>query len=84
VSLIDANAFVCLVDPTQPRSAEIRAAFNKLRRPLVTTWPAFTEAMYLVFGVGSWPLQRKLWDYILLGLVNFIIRMKQKSGAWPN
>jgi hypothetical protein len=71
MSLIDANALVNLVDQAQPRSAEFRAAFNTLRRPLVTTWPAFTEAMYLVFGIGGWPLERKLWDYILLGLVRF-------------
>jgi len=71
VSLIDANALINLVDQGQPRSAEFRAAFNTLRRPVVTTWPAFTEAMYLVFGIGGWPLERKLWDFVLLGLVTF-------------
>jgi predicted nucleic acid-binding protein len=71
VTLIDANALVNLVDKAQPRSAEFRARFNTLHRPLVTTWPAFTEAMYLVFGIGGWPLERKLWDYILLDLVRF-------------
>ena len=71
MSLIDANALVNLVDQSQPRSAEFRLLFNTLRRPLLTTWPAFTEAMYLVFGIGGWPLVRKLWDYILLDLVRF-------------
>lgn len=71
MSLIDANALVNLVDHAQPKSALFRATFNTLRRPVITTWPAFTEAMYLVFGIGGWPLQRKLWDYILLGLVKF-------------
>lgn len=71
MSLIDANALVNLVDQGQPRSAEFRTLFNALRRPLVTTWPAFTEAMYLLFGIGGWPLERKLWDYILLGLICF-------------
>jgi predicted nucleic acid-binding protein len=71
VSLIDANALVNLVDQGQPRSAEFRTLFNTLRRPVVTTWPAFTEAMYLVFGIGGWPLERRLWDYVLLGLVSF-------------
>jgi len=45
--------------------------FNTLQRPVVTTWPAFTEAMDLTFGIGGWPLERKLWDYVLLGLVHF-------------
>lgn len=29
--------------------------------PLVTTWPCFTEAMYLVFRVGGYPAQVALW-----------------------
>jgi predicted nucleic acid-binding protein len=71
VSLIDANGLVNLVDSRQSRSAEFRSFFTTLRKPVATTWPAFMEADYLVFGIGGWPLQRKLWDYILLGLVRF-------------
>jgi predicted nucleic acid-binding protein len=71
LSLIDANGLVNLVDSRQPLSTVFRAAFNTLRRPVMTTWPAFTEAAYLLFGIGGWPLQRKLWDYILRGLVRF-------------
>ncbi len=71
MSLIDANAFVNLVDQGQPRSGEFRARFTSLQRPLFTTWPAFTEAMYLVFGIGGWRLERSLWDFILLDVVRF-------------
>lgn len=71
MSLIDANALVNLVDKAQPEIALFRSTFNTLRRPVITTWPAFTEAMYLLFGIGGWPLERKLWDYILLNLVRF-------------
>ncbi len=71
MSLIDANAMVNLVDKRQSRSVEFRSLFNTLPRPLLTTWPAFTEAMYLVFGIGGWPLENKLWDYVRLGLIRF-------------
>ncbi len=71
MSLIDANALVNLVDREQPMSAEFRRTFNTLRRPLITTWPAFTEATYLLFGIGGWPMQCKLWAYILKGLIKF-------------
>jgi predicted nucleic acid-binding protein len=27
--------------------------------------------MYLVFGIGGWPLERRLWDYIQLGVIRF-------------
>ena len=30
--------------------------------PLVTTCPAFTEAMYLLGDAGGWPAQRALWQ----------------------
>ena len=35
------------------------AALRTLRQPLITVWPAFTEAMYLLGG--SWAAQRALW-----------------------
>lgn len=62
--LIDANALVNLVDSGQPHSAEFRTLFASVTHPAITTWPAFTEAMYLLAGIGGWPLQRQLWDYI--------------------
>ena len=71
MSLIDANALINRIDNRQPMSIEFRKTFNTMRRPLMTTWPAFTEATYLLYGIGGWPMQRKLWDYILRGLVKF-------------
>lgn len=69
--LIDAKALVNLIDSGQPRSAEFRTFFSKVPHPAITTWPAFTEAMYLLAGIGGWPLQRKLWDYIENRFVRF-------------
>jgi uncharacterized protein len=71
LTLIDANALVNLVDRNQPRSSEFRRTFNRMRRPAYTTLPAFTEAMYLLFGIGGWPLERRLWDFVLQDLVRF-------------
>ena len=33
--------------------------------PLLTTWPAFTEAMYLLGRAGGWPGQEALWRLVL-------------------
>lgn len=30
--------------------------------PLVTTWPCFTETMYLLNGIGGYRLQERLWQ----------------------
>lgn len=31
---------------------------------MVTTWPAFTEAMYLLGRAGGWPAQARLWTIV--------------------
>src|SRR5262249_31035041 len=63
VTLTDAGALVALVDKNQPQNTRCRATFTVLSLPLITTWPAFTEAMYLVYQIGGWPLQRTVWSY---------------------
>jgi predicted nucleic acid-binding protein len=37
------------------------AALADLSAPLLTTWPVFTEAMYLVGEAGGWKAQAALW-----------------------
>ena len=44
------------------------AALSRLRGPLLTTWPVFTEAMYLVGDAGGWRGQHGLWGMASRGL----------------
>lgn len=61
----DAGPLFALIDPSQAElHARCKAALPSLSTPLVTTWPCFTEAMYLVFRVGGWPMQRLLWRFV--------------------
>jgi predicted nucleic acid-binding protein len=69
VTLTDAGALVALVDKNQPQNARCRATFAVLSLPLITVWPAFTEAMYLVYQIGGWPLQRHVWSYVEEGIL---------------
>jgi len=69
VTLTDAGALVALVDKNQPQNTRCRATFATLSLPLITTWPAFTEAMYLVYRIGGWPLQRHVWGYVEEGML---------------
>ena len=69
MTLTDAGALVALIDKNQPHNPRCRTTFATLSLPLVTTWPAFTEAMYLVYRIGGWPLQRNLWTYIEAGVL---------------
>jgi predicted nucleic acid-binding protein len=70
VTLTDAGALVALIDKNQPQNLRCRATFATLSLPLLTAWPAFTEAMYLVYQIGGWQLQRNLWEYVEEGVLH--------------
>lgn len=58
--LVDAGPLVALIDRGDPEHDRCAAALKGIRGPLVTVWPAFAEAMYLLGG--SWPGQKALWS----------------------
>lgn len=62
-TLTDTGPLFALVDVQgQPEQhARCQALMPSLAVPLVTTWPCFTEALYLCRQRGGWPLQRLLW-----------------------
>jgi predicted nucleic acid-binding protein len=58
--LVDAGPLVALLDGADPAHESCVAALKAIRQPLITVWPAFTEAMYLLGE--SWPAQKALWS----------------------
>lgn len=58
--LVDAGPLVALLDRGDPEHEACIAALKTLRDPLITVWPAFTEAMYLLGR--SWRAQKALWS----------------------
>ena len=58
--LVDAGPLVAILDRSDPHHERCVATLGRLRGPLVTVWPAFTEAMYLLGG--SWIGQKALWS----------------------
>ena len=68
MTLCDAGPLFALVDvKQQEQNARCKAVLPTLAAPLITTWPAFTEAMYLAYREGGWPMQRLLWRYLTDG-----------------
>ena len=61
-TLTDTGPLVALINRNDPNH---RTCLNASRRlpagPLLTTWPCFTEAMYLVHRTGGFPAQAALW-----------------------
>jgi len=58
--LVDAGPLVALIHAGDENHQRCADAARRIRSPLVTVWPAFTEAMYLL-GF-SWKAQEALWE----------------------
>lgn len=59
--LTDAGPLVALVDRGEPDHGKCADTLTRLRGPMLTTWPAFTEAMYLLGDAAGWQAQEVLW-----------------------
>jgi predicted nucleic acid-binding protein len=67
VTLTDAGPLIALIDAGEPDHERCMQALAYLALPLLTTWPAFTEAIYLLGRAGGWPGQQALWRLVLRG-----------------
>lgn len=61
MTLTDAGPLIALIDSGEPDHDRCRRALEQLELPLLTTWPAFIEAIYLLGQAAGWPRQEALW-----------------------
>jgi uncharacterized protein len=64
VTLTDAGPLIAIIDAGEPDHERCKTAIEQLPMPLVTTWPAFTEAIYLLGRAAGWPGQDALWRMV--------------------
>ncbi len=64
MTLTDAGPLIALIDAGEPDHDRCRNALDQLELPLITTWPAFTEAIYLLGQAAAWRGQHALWQMI--------------------
>jgi predicted nucleic acid-binding protein len=65
VTLTDTGPLVALLNRNDPNHALCMGAGKTLPSgPLVTTWPCFTEAMYLLDRAGGFAGQEALWKLL--------------------
>ena len=64
MTLTDAGPLIAIIDADEPDHAVCLETLDQVAIPLVTTWPAFTEAMYLLARAGGINGQRALWRLV--------------------
>ena len=70
MTLTDAGPIVALFDEADQLHAQAQAALVRLpKKPLMTTWPCFTESMYLLFQSIGYTAQEELWSWVADGLL---------------
>ena len=67
MTLVDAGPLIAILDRDDVGHRRCVKSLALLAAPLVTTWSAFTEAMYLVGQRGGWTAQEGLWRLVLRG-----------------
>ncbi len=67
MTLTDAGPLVALLDQDEPDHAKCVEQLQVLSAPMLMTWPAFTEAMYLVGEGLGWRGQEALWRILRRG-----------------
>jgi predicted nucleic acid-binding protein len=69
--LVDAGPLIALIEPTDRHHSRCVAALKTMTGPLLTVWPAFTEAMYLLSS--STRSQDALWSMVEAGGLEFAV-----------
>lgn len=84
MTLTDAGPLVALIDADEADHAICTLVVDGLRLPLVTTWPAFTEAMYLLSRAGGRQGEEALWKLVRSGRLDVadLSRPAIERSAW--
>lgn len=65
--LTDAGPLIALIDRRDADHARCVSASEQLLGPMLSTWPAFTEAVYLLGAGAGWRGQEPLWRMVRRG-----------------
>jgi predicted nucleic acid-binding protein len=68
--LVDAGPLVALLKRSHNHHEEIVRTLKGIQDPLVSVWPVFVEAMYLLSA--SWEAQKALWEILETGVVRLL------------
>ena len=80
MTLVDTGPLVALIDKADAEMhRKCLSIARSLSGALLTTWPCFTEAMYLLGQIQGWNSQAALWRFVERGAVIF---HTPSNGEW--
>jgi uncharacterized protein len=62
--LCDTSPLIALIDRADRNHLRCKNVLPILSKPLITTWPCLSEAMYNLGKYGGWPAQKALWNLL--------------------
>ncbi len=82
--LVDADPLVAIIDRGKPDSQACAQALSSLAGPMVTTWPALSDAIAMLGVAGGWSAQDALWKLLERGdlqLIDLDESVRKRSRA---
>ena len=79
MTLTDAGPLVALLDINEAKHQECRLLLPALARPLMSPWPCYTEAMYLIGKTAGYPGQKALWRLRSSGVLTLKETMPEEA-----
>lgn len=70
--MTDTGPLVALIDAGEADHDRCRELLGAITRPMLITWPVFTEAVYLLGDAGGWKAQNSLWSLVLRSDVEIV------------
>jgi predicted nucleic acid-binding protein len=78
-TLTDTGPLVALIDQGDEHHNRCMRIAAEVPVPLVTTWPCFTEAMYLLGSRTGWTGQQALWMLVSDGIITLHSSVKAEE-----
>lgn len=79
--LIDAGPLVAIIDRGERDHRACVDCLSEWTGPLLTTWPALTEAMYLLGAAGGWTAQEALWRLVAQGDLEIAVQGAEQCAT---
>lgn len=70
--LTDAGPLIALMDSREEHHRVCVDAAHQIEGPLLTCWPALTEAMFILHNRAGWRAQHALWSAVLRGVIRVL------------